>query len=88
MQSIVTTSTQTSPGYNEYTNLSRLSRVHKPLQVIPVSISPWDQDQSRIKETLSKERTMKTHKGLLHNGEELHNSFTQPKLYMLSITIW
>jgi len=22
---------------------------------------------------------MKTHKGLLHNGEELHNGFTQPK---------
>jgi len=29
---------------------------------------------------------MKAHKGLLHNGEELHNGFTQPKkLYMLSI---
>jgi len=27
-------STQTSPGYNEYTNLSRLQWVHKPLQVI------------------------------------------------------
>jgi len=22
---------------------------------------------------------MKTHNGLLHNGEELHNGFTQPK---------
>ena len=22
---------------------------------------------------------MKAHKGLLHNGEELHNGFTQPK---------
>jgi len=28
---------------------------------------------------------MKAHKGLLHNGEELHSGFTQPKLYMLSI---
>jgi len=28
---------------------------------------------------------MKAHKGLLHNGEELHNGFTQPKPYMLSI---
>jgi len=27
---------------------------------------------------------MKAHKGLLHNGEELHNSFAQPKtLYVL-----
>jgi len=26
--------TQTSPDYKEYTNLSRLQRVHKPLQVI------------------------------------------------------
>jgi len=27
---------------------------------------------------------MKAHKGLLHNGEGLHNSFTQPKtLYAL-----
>jgi len=27
---------------------------------------------------------MKAHKGLLHNGEELHNGFTQPKtLYAL-----
>jgi len=81
-------STQTSPIYNEYTNLSRLQRVHKPLrvirvhkplQVISVSISPWDQDHSKLKETLSKERTMKAHKGLLHKGEELHNDFTQPK---------
>jgi len=28
---------------------------------------------------------MKAHKGLLHNGEELHNGFTQPKtLYALN----
>jgi len=27
-------STKTSPGYHEYTNLSRLSQVHKPFQVI------------------------------------------------------
>ena len=28
---------------------------------------------------------MKTHKGLLHNGKELHNGFTQPKtLYALN----
>jgi len=28
---------------------------------------------------------MKTQKGLLHNGEELHNGFTQPKtLYALN----
>jgi len=32
-----------------------------------------------LKETLPKERTMKAHKGLLHNGEELHNGVTQPK---------
>jgi len=69
-------------SYNEYTNLSKLQwvhkplqvQVHKPLQVIPVPMSPWDQDHSRIKETLSKEITMKA-----HNGEELHNGFTQPK---------
>jgi len=23
---------------------------------------------------------MKVHKGLLHNGEKLHNGFTQPKI--------
>jgi len=28
---------------------------------------------------------MKAHKGLLDNGEELHNGFNNPKLYMLSI---
>jgi len=28
---------------------------------------------------------MKAHKDILHNGEELHNSFTQPKtLYALN----
>jgi len=30
-------------------------------------------------------RTIKAHKGLLHNGEELHNGFTQLKaLYALN----
>jgi len=64
-------STQTSSGFNEYTNLSSTQFI----QVISVSISPWDKDHSNLKETLLKERTIKAHKGLLHNGEELHNGF-------------
>jgi len=32
-----------------------------------------------LEETLSKEITIKAHKGLLHNGEELYNGFTPPK---------
>ena len=37
---MVTMNTKTSPDYNEYKKRYRLSRAHKPLQVIPVSISP------------------------------------------------
>ena len=92
----VITSTQTSPSYHEYTNLSRLQRVDKPLQVVTstqtfpgyTSLNRPLRSRPRIKETLLKERIIKAHKGLLHNGEELHNSFTQPKLYMLSIANW
>jgi len=76
-------------SYNEYKNFSRLQRVHKPLQVITSTqtfsgytspISSWDQDHSRIKETFSKERTMKAHKGLLHNGENYTMVSHNPKL--------
>ena len=85
-------STQTTPSYHEYTNLSRLSLVHEPLQVITSTqtssgyTSPNLPLRSRpLKIEINSFETMKVRKGLLHNGEELHNGFRQPKtLYALN----
>jgi len=68
----------------------QLQLVHKPLQVTTsiqtflgyneyANLSRLSWVHSRLKETHSKERAMKAHKVLLHNGEELHNGFTQLK---------
>jgi len=59
---------RTSPGYNEYTNLSRLYESQSLPEI--KTTQDWKKHYQKRE---------KAFKGLLHNDEKLHNGFTQPK---------